>query len=92
MYLNVVVLCNIDDKKLAQHCYIKSLTLNSVGNPIAWSNLGFLYLSAGHVYIAHQCFTHAQSIEPGYGRTWIGMVRTCYSDFFLVPSSFNIVY
>jgi superkiller protein 3 len=39
----VCSLSNIADVALAQHCFIKSLQLNST-NAMAWSNLGVLYL------------------------------------------------
>ncbi|KAL1416392.1 hypothetical protein MTO96_028019 [Rhipicephalus appendiculatus] len=56
---------------LAQHCFIKSLELES-NNLYAWTNLGALYLQAGNVQLAHQAFAKAQSVEPTAMRPWIG--------------------
>lgn len=56
---------------LAQHCFIKSLELES-NNLYAWTNLGALYLQAGNVQLAHQAFAKAQSLEPTAMRPWVG--------------------
>ncbi|KAH7962098.1 hypothetical protein HPB52_014424 [Rhipicephalus sanguineus] len=56
---------------LAQHCFIKSLELES-NNLYAWTNLGALYLQAGNVQLAHQAFAKAQSVEPTAMRPWVG--------------------
>ncbi|XP_077514565.1 tetratricopeptide repeat protein 37 isoform X2 [Amblyomma americanum] len=56
---------------LAQHCFIKSLQLES-NNLYAWTNLGALYLLADNVQLAHQAFAKAQSLEPTALRPWVG--------------------
>ncbi|XP_053375489.1 tetratricopeptide repeat protein 37-like [Mercenaria mercenaria] len=56
---------------LAQHCFIKSIQVES-NNVIAWTNLAALYLSKDNVKLAHEAFKIAQSLEPSYVSCWIG--------------------
>ncbi|XP_064475190.1 tetratricopeptide repeat protein 37-like [Ornithodoros turicata] len=56
---------------LAQHCFIKSVQLES-SNPVAWANLGALYLVNNNVKLAHSAFSMAQSQDPSHVRAWVG--------------------
>jgi superkiller protein 3 len=67
----VCSLSNIADVALAQHCFIKSLQLNST-NAMAWSNLGVLYLINDKKELAHEAFKNAQSANPDSVYAWIG--------------------
>ncbi|CAN7937754.1 unnamed protein product [Ixodes hexagonus] len=61
----------IENYSLAQHCFIKSVETES-DNPVAWTNLGALYLLAGNVQLSHRAFAKAQSLEPTAQRPWVG--------------------
>ena len=55
---------------LAQHCYIKSLELDTT--PMAWTNLGVVFLSLGEQGLANKAFKEAQNSDPDYIRGWTG--------------------
>ncbi|XP_071101530.1 superkiller complex protein 3-like [Haliotis cracherodii] len=57
--------------ELAQHCFIKSIEVES-NNVVAWTNLGTLYLKNDNVQLAHEAFKVAQSLDPSYVACWIG--------------------
>ena len=59
---------------LAQHCFIKALTLNDT-NAIAWTNLGGLYLSLNDLQLANLAFTEAQKFNQDYVHCWVGQVK-----------------
>lgn len=61
----------VENYSLAQHCFIKSVEMES-DNPMAWTNLGALYLLAGNVQLSHRAFAKAQSLEPTAQRPWVG--------------------
>lgn len=61
----------VENHSLAQHCFIKSVEIES-DNPVAWTNLGALYLLAGNVQLSHRAFAKAQSLEPTAQRPWVG--------------------
>ena len=65
----------IDNKALAQHCFVKSIECDA-SNVTAYSNLGVLYLDHGDVKLAHEAFKVAQSLDPTYVESWIGQVCT----------------
>ncbi|XP_064650742.1 tetratricopeptide repeat protein 37-like [Lineus longissimus] len=70
--LGVVSLSSvINDVPLAQHCFIKSIQVES-NNVMAWTNLGVLYLKHGKIELAHEAFKVAQSVDPAYVQCWIG--------------------
>ena len=55
---------------LAQHCFIKSLELDTTS--MAWTNLGVVYLSLGEQGLANKAFKEAQNSDPDYIRGWTG--------------------
>ena len=63
---------------LTQHAFIKSIQLES-NNPVAWSNLGALYLEHGRAELAHEAFKYAQSFDPTYVPAWIGQAMIAES-------------
>ncbi|XP_053442391.1 SKI3 subunit of superkiller complex protein [Nycticebus coucang] len=68
-----VVACHsgIGNYALAQHCFIKSIQSEQI-NPVAWTNLGVLYLTNENIELAHEAFKMAQSLDPSYLMCWIG--------------------
>uniref|UniRef100_A0A8D0BF23 SKI3 subunit of superkiller complex n=1 Tax=Salvator merianae TaxID=96440 RepID=A0A8D0BF23_SALMN len=71
-----VVACNkgVGNHALAQHAFIKSIQAEQV-NVVAWTNLGVLYLTTGHIEQAHEAFKVAQSLEPSHLACWIGQTE-----------------
>ncbi|XP_062516907.1 tetratricopeptide repeat protein 37-like isoform X2 [Corticium candelabrum] len=67
----VCCLSGVCDTALAQHCFVRSLQLNSA-NATTWSNLGTLYLTKGRKDLAHEAFKNAQSASPESVYAWIG--------------------
>lgn len=61
----------IENFALAQHCFIKSIQLQT-SNPVAWTNLGTLYLLNSDVKLAHSSFNVAQSQDPSRVNAWAG--------------------
>ncbi|KFP86291.1 Tetratricopeptide repeat protein 37, partial [Acanthisitta chloris] len=61
----------IGNYALAQHSFIKSVQAEKI-NPVAWTNLGVLYLATGNIEQAHEAFKVAQCLEPSYVLCWIG--------------------
>uniref|UniRef100_A0A667FSM7 Superkiller complex protein 3 n=1 Tax=Lynx canadensis TaxID=61383 RepID=A0A667FSM7_LYNCA len=68
-----VVSCysGIGNYALGQHCFIKSIQSEQI-NPVAWTNLGVLYLANENIEQAHEAFKMAQSLDPSYLMCWIG--------------------
>jgi tetratricopeptide (TPR) repeat protein len=48
---------------ISQHCFIKAIDSDPL-DPVAWSNLGVLYLLVGDRQLALQSFQHSQSLDP----------------------------
>ncbi|KFV71087.1 Tetratricopeptide repeat protein 37, partial [Dryobates pubescens] len=70
--LGVVASCSaIGNYALAQHSFIKSIQAERI-NVAAWTNLGVLYLTTGHIEQAHEAFKTAQSLDPSYLLCWLG--------------------
>jgi tetratricopeptide (TPR) repeat protein len=69
--LTILAVC--DNDELAQHCFVKSVTLNGT-NATAWTNLGFMYLKYGEPAKANQIFGRSQSSQPLYPYAWTGQV------------------
>ncbi|XP_054254342.1 SKI3 subunit of superkiller complex protein isoform X3 [Indicator indicator] len=61
----------IGNHALAQHSFIKSIQAEKI-NVVAWTNLGVLYLTTGHIEQAHEAFKTAQSLDPSYLLCWLG--------------------
>lgn len=57
--------------RLAQHCFIKSITYNS-RSAVPWTNLGLFYLVHGDEDLANQSFLKAQVIDPEWAAAWVG--------------------
>lgn len=68
---NVAASATVDQPELAQHCFIKSLSLEP-HQAAAWTGLGVLYKKYDEIQLAHKCFERAQSVDPDYGNCWIG--------------------
>ncbi|XP_046485173.1 superkiller complex protein 3 isoform X3 [Neodiprion pinetum] len=75
MHWNLLgVICmthEIKNYALSQHCYVMAIDME-LQNPVAWSNLGTLYLHLGDPYRANEAFSRAQRVDPGYNNSWIG--------------------
>lgn len=56
---------------LAQHCYIRSLSLDG-RNADVWTNLGALYLLHGDSELAQTAFLRSQSMAPQQAKSWMG--------------------
>ena len=61
----------IEDPALAQHCFIKAITLDKK-TYTSWSNLGFFYLSQGDIKLANKAFSRAQQSDTTFLNAWIG--------------------
>lgn len=68
---NVLTSQSVVEAELAQHCFIKSLSLEP-RRAAAWTGLGVLYKKFGEINSAHKCFDKAQSVDPDYANCWIG--------------------
>ena len=53
-----------EDMALAQHAFIRSITLLS--NSVAWCNLGIMYFMQGRTDLANKAFQEAQNQDPTY--------------------------
>ena len=65
-----LILTKQENWALAQHCYIKSLELDTTS--MAWTNLGVVYISLGEQGLANKAFKEAQNSDPDYIRGWTG--------------------
>lgn len=61
----------INDPALAQHCFIKAITLDKK-TYTSWSNLGFFYLSQDDIKLANKAFSRAQQSDTTFLNAWIG--------------------
>ncbi|WAR61977.1 hypothetical protein PtB15_14B70 [Puccinia triticina] len=57
--------------RLSQHAFIRSVELVPK-NHIAWTNLGFFYVTHSDLDLANQAFERAQLIEPDWSLSWMG--------------------
>ncbi|XP_031551877.1 tetratricopeptide repeat protein 37-like isoform X1 [Actinia tenebrosa] len=70
--LGVVCASNlVNDPELSQHSFIMSSKTETI-NPVAWTNLGVLYLKHNKVEPAHEAFKKAQALDPSYTEAWVG--------------------
>jgi superkiller protein 3 len=61
----------IDDPALAQHCFIKAITLDKK-TFTSWSNLGVFYLQQNDIKLANKAFSRAQQSDTSFLNAWIG--------------------
>ncbi|CAO1616349.1 unnamed protein product [Parajaminaea phylloscopi] len=61
-----------DNFKVAQHAFVRAIE-SSLNDPEPWTNLGMLYLRNGDDTLADEAFIHAQTVDPQYARTWLGL-------------------
>ena len=47
-------------------------SIQAESNPIAWTNLGILYMLLGHAELANRAFKESQNTDPSYLRGWVG--------------------
>ncbi|KAA1082457.1 Superkiller protein 3 [Puccinia graminis f. sp. tritici] len=57
--------------RLSQHAFIRSVELLPK-NHIAWTNLGFFYVTHSDLELANEAFERAQLIEPDWSLSWMG--------------------
>uniref|UniRef100_A0A2P2I5I3 Tetratricopeptide repeat protein 37-like n=1 Tax=Hirondellea gigas TaxID=1518452 RepID=A0A2P2I5I3_9CRUS len=67
----------MDDRKVAQHCFIRSVQLKP--SPNNWTHLGAFYLVCNEVQLAHQAFCQAQAIDPRFVTCWTGQALVAES-------------
>lgn len=58
--------------RVAQHCFIRALTLNNRA-PQIWANLGALYLGQGDLELAKEAFSLTQTMDPEFVEAWQGL-------------------
>lgn len=58
--------------RVAQHCFIRALTLNNRA-PQIWANLGALYLGQGDLELAEEAFSLTQTMDPEFVEAWEGL-------------------
>ncbi|RDW25433.1 hypothetical protein B0I71DRAFT_175221 [Yarrowia lipolytica] len=58
--------------RVAQHCFIRALTLNNRA-PQIWANLGALYLGQGDLELAKESFSLTQTMDPEFVEAWQGL-------------------
>lgn len=61
----------VDEPALAQHCFIKAVTLDKK-TFTSWSNLGTFYLMQGDIKLANKAFSCAQQSDTAFLNSWIG--------------------
>jgi superkiller protein 3 len=61
----------INNPGLAQHCFIKAVTLDKK-TFTSWSNLGVFYLMRGDIKLANKAFSRAQQSDTAFLNAWIG--------------------
>ncbi|KAG8934379.1 Superkiller protein 3 [Tulasnella sp. 417] len=72
MYWNALgVLRAFENLKLAQHSFVMSIEVDNK-SPIAWTNLGLLYLYHEDLELANHAFYRAQTLDPDYSLAWVG--------------------
>lgn len=67
--LNLIL--EILDFKMAQHCFIKGLKIDKKSS-ICWINLGLVYLMHSDIKLANKCFNNSQQIDAERLEAWIG--------------------
>lgn len=70
--LGIIATTNeINDPALAQHSFIKAVTLDKK-TFTSWCNLGVFYLIQGNVPLANKAFSRAQQTDTTFLNAWIG--------------------
>jgi superkiller protein 3 len=49
------------------------MSLIKVKNVATWTNLGLLYFHHGDLELSNEAFHRAQSLDPDYTLTWVGL-------------------
>lgn len=65
------VACSYMNVKVAQHCFIRSLSLDSK-QPAAWNNLAVLYLQKGDIQLSEASIGRSLIVDPDFVPAWIG--------------------
>ena len=68
---------SVDNKALAQHCFVKSIQLKPTTSN--WTHLGALYLLCNESFLAHEAFKQAQAIDPRFVTCWTGQALVAES-------------
>ncbi|XP_052869368.1 tetratricopeptide repeat protein 37 [Anopheles cruzii] len=69
----------INDRALAQHCFVEAMTIDRKTAASAWSNLAVLYLIGGQVGLANKAFSRAQQCDTTFLNAWIGQATIAES-------------
>ncbi|XP_046856769.1 tetratricopeptide repeat protein 37-like [Xenia sp. Carnegie-2017] len=77
---------DVYDPDLSQHSFIKSIQARK--NPMAWTNLGVLYLRYGKANMANLAFNAAQCIDPTYTQAWIG--QATIAEMYALPEAMDL--
>lgn len=65
------VACSYLNVKVAQHCFIRSVSLDSK-QPSSWNNLAALYLQKGDMQLSEASIGRSLIIDPDFVPSWIG--------------------
>lgn len=79
-WISLGVMCahkRVGDTGLSQHALVKSLELSP--SVVSWTYLGSLYLQLGDSHLAHEAFSQAQALDPGYIKCWVGQALVAES-------------
>ncbi|GLH08653.1 Tetratricopeptide repeat protein 37 [Gryllus bimaculatus] len=69
----------INNLKLAQHAFIKSIQIEKNHNAPAWTNLGTIYFKLKEIKMANDAFRAAQRTDPTYIQGWLGQAMLAES-------------
>lgn len=65
------VACSFVNVKVAQHCFIRCLILDSKQS-VAWNNLAVLYIQKGDIQLSELAIGRSLVIDPDFVPAWIG--------------------
>jgi len=65
------VACSFVNVKVAQHCFIRCLILDSKQS-VAWNNLAILYIQKGDIQLSELAIGRSLIIDPDFVPAWIG--------------------
>lgn len=72
------IACSFLNAKVAQHCFIRSLVLNSK-QPITWNNLATLYLQKSDLELSEAAIGKSLMIDPDFVPAWVGQGVVAYT-------------